>query len=53
MEWLLIVGILAAFVVATIWDSMRKNAYRDRLANDPTITTVEKYLPELHRPPLG
>jgi hypothetical protein len=53
MEWLLIVVILAAFVVATMWDSMRKTAYRDRFANDPTITTLEKHLAEVHRPLFG
>jgi len=49
MEWLLIAVIVLCFVVATAWDSSHKNAIRARLANDHTISTVEKFLPEVHR----
>ena len=51
MEWLLVAVILIAFIAATMWDSARKAAFRDRFANDHTITTVEKFLPEVQGPP--
>ena len=50
MEWLLIAVIVLAFVIATAWDFVHKNSIRARLANDHTISTVEKFLPEVQRP---
>jgi len=52
MEWLAIAAILVAFVAATLWDSLSKEAARARLGDDHSTVTIDRFLQEMHRGPV-